>query len=310
MRQGGRTVDHGAMTDTTITDSKSPVGDASRPGYAIGLLTDVVINEDLLVYMSQVESTMSSFGGRWLVHGTPPDVREGSLSGDVVIIAFPDLASARAWYESTAYQDIVRLRTENSTSWIALLDGVVPGYTASSTIQDLRAAAVPGSRGDGSAEAGDGSEGSPDGFLPAGFIPPISLMTERFRLEPLGPEHNEADLTAWTSSIDHIRATPGYPDGDWPPVDGMTPERNMLDLQRHANDFVSGKGFTFTVLDPVAGDVIGCVYLYPAPAADQDVVVQSWVRADRAHLDGYLAEAVGRWIETDWPWKRVDYLDR
>ena len=36
------------------------------------------------------------------------------------------------------------------------------------------------------------------------------------RLSPLGPEHNASDYAAWTSSIDHIRATPGFPDGSWP----------------------------------------------------------------------------------------------
>lgn len=35
------------------------------------------------------------------------------------------------------------------------------------------------------------------------------------------------------------------------------------------------KGFTFTVLDPVGGDVIGCVYLYPAEREGFDVSVQS-----------------------------------
>ena len=50
-------------------------------------------------------------------------------------------------------------------------------------------------------------------FVPADFDPPTSLRTDRFRLEPLGPQHNESDLAAWTSSIEHIRSTPGYPDG-------------------------------------------------------------------------------------------------
>ena len=34
----------------------------------------------------------------------------------------------------------------------------------------------------------------PDPFVPVGFEPPTSLQTEQFRLEPLGPQHNEADL--------------------------------------------------------------------------------------------------------------------
>jgi hypothetical protein len=149
-----------------------------------------------------------------------------------------------------------------------------------------------------------------DDFVPADFDPPTSLVTDSFRLEPLGPQHNEADHTAWTSSIEHIRSTPGYPDGKWPPRDGMTLERNLADLRRHADDFAQRKGFTFTVLDPANGDVIGCVYLYPTKSDEWDVTVQSWVRASKAHLDVPLADAVARWLATDWPWERVDRCGR
>lgn len=147
-------------------------------------------------------------------------------------------------------------------------------------------------------------------FVPADFEPPTSLVTDRFRLEPLGPEHNEADHAAWSSSIEHVRATPGYPDGDWPPSDGMSLDENLADLRRHAADFVARKGFTFTVLDPADGDVIGCVYLYPTRSADHDVEAQSWVRADRAELDRPLAEAVSSWLADAWPWERVAYTGR
>jgi hypothetical protein len=74
---------------------------------------------------------------------------------------------------------------------------------------------------------------------------------------------------------------------------------NLADLRRHAADFAAGSGFTFTVLDPADGDVIGCVYLYPTTSADYDVTVQSWVRADRADLDVPLAEAVAAWLTTE-----------
>jgi hypothetical protein len=149
-----------------------------------------------------------------------------------------------------------------------------------------------------------------DPFVPDDFDPPTSLVTDRFRLEPLGPQHNQADLAAWTSSIEHIRSTPGYPDGRWPPPGGMTPEQNLADLRRHADDFARRAGFTFTVLDPRDSDVIGCVYLYPSSSEEHDVTVQSWVRADRAELDAPLADAVARWIATDWPWTRPDRCGR
>lgn len=147
-------------------------------------------------------------------------------------------------------------------------------------------------------------------FVPPGFDPPTSLVADRFRLEPLGPRHNEADHAAWTSSIDHIRATPGYPDGTWPPPDGMSLERNLSDLRRHADDFTNRVGFTFTVLDPADDDVIGCVYLYPSSAEEYDVTIQSWVRADKAALDGELATAVANWVASDWPWERPNRCGR
>ncbi len=147
-------------------------------------------------------------------------------------------------------------------------------------------------------------------FVPVGFEPPRSLITDRFLLEPLGPQHNHADHAAWMSSIEHIRATPGYPDGNWPPLDGMSLEANLADLRRHADDFAAHKGFTFTVLDPTDGDVIGCVYLYPATSTDHDVTVQSWVRTDRADLDTPLADAVEAWLAAEWPWQRRDRCGR
>jgi hypothetical protein len=147
-------------------------------------------------------------------------------------------------------------------------------------------------------------------FVPIGFDPPRTLATDQFGLEPLGPQHNAADHAAWMSSIEHIRATPGFPDRDWPPLGGLTLEANLADLRDHADDFSRGAGFTFTVLDPGDDDVIGCVYLYPSALPEWDVTVQSWVRVDRPELDVPLADAVTRWLATDWPWKRIDHCGR
>lgn len=148
-------------------------------------------------------------------------------------------------------------------------------------------------------------------FVPTNFDPPTSLVRDRFRLEPLGPQHNDADHVAWTSSIEHIRATPGYPDGSWPPPHGMSLDANLADMRRHAADFAARRGFTFTVLDPADGDrVIGCVYLYPTTSPEHDVTVQSWVRVDRADLDVPLADAVAAWLAAEWPWKRLDRCGR
>ena len=58
--------------------------------------------------------------------------------------------------------------------------------------------------------------GRVDEFVPRDFDVPRRLETRQFVLEPLGPEHNEQDYDAWTSSMDHIAATPGWGDSRWP----------------------------------------------------------------------------------------------
>jgi hypothetical protein len=126
----------------------------------------------------------------------------------------------------------------------------------------------------------------------------------------LGPEHNAADHAAWSASIAHIRATPGFHGRDWPPTEGMSLHENLADLERHAHDFAERVGFTYTVLAPGGHDVLGCVYIYPSRDERHDADVRSWVRADVAELDGELHAAVAEWLADAWPFAAVDYADR
>lgn len=152
-------------------------------------------------------------------------------------------------------------------------------------------------------------------FVPVDFAVPGGFTAEEFRLEPLGPEHNAADYAAWTASISHIRATPGFAGTGWPHE--MSMAENLRDLQRHAQDFAGRRGFTYTVLSTGTSEVIGCVYIYPprgqdqgAGAGDHDAAVSSWVRADRAELDPVLYHAVCAWLERAWPFRSITYAPR
>jgi hypothetical protein len=147
-----------------------------------------------------------------------------------------------------------------------------------------------------------------DEFVPPDFDVPQRFETPEFVLEPLGPEHNELDYAAWTSSMDHIAATPGWQDSRWPRE--MTLDENRADLGRHADDFRNRTGFTYTVLDPESRDVIGCVYIYPLRDGEEDARALSWVRASRSELDVALWRAVSSWLESDWPFASVDYAPR
>jgi hypothetical protein len=149
-------------------------------------------------------------------------------------------------------------------------------------------------------------------FVPDGFDPPLSLETPDFVLEPLGSEHNERDYEAWTTSIAHIRGTPGWGRGlrgdGWPYP--LTLDENRAELAEHASEFEARSAFAYTVLEPSTGAVIGCVYVDPSEDDAHDACVRSWVRASRAELDVPLWRAVSSWLATDWPFVAVEYATR
>lgn len=154
---------------------------------------------------------------------------------------------------------------------------------------------------------------SEEPFVPVNFAVPDGLIAGELRLEPLGPQHNAADYAAWTASVDHIRATPGFAGSSWPHE--MSVAENFGDLQRHARDFAERRGFTYSVLSTQDGEVIGCVYIYPRGRGDAagggtHAVVRSWVRADRAALDGILYHVVVEWLERHWPFDSIEYAPR
>jgi hypothetical protein len=178
-------------------------------------------------------------------------------------------------------------------------------------------------------------------FVPDWFEVPSRWEGAGLVLVPLGAEHNERDYQAWSSSMEHIHATPGFTGRRWPHP--MTLEENLSDLVAHAEDFVARRGFTYTVLDAEESDVVGCVYLYPLadrPAPDNRdstdtasaaapaealatdagsvdssaqgyaVRARSWVRADHAELDAPLWRAVSDWLADSWPFTVIDYAPR
>lgn len=146
-------------------------------------------------------------------------------------------------------------------------------------------------------------------FVPDDYVVPLTFSGPGFRLEPLGPQHNNADHHAWMSSIEHIRATPGFSTRRWPPAEGLSLDENLRDLQKHAEDFERRIGFTYTVLDD-QDVVVGCVYIYPSRTDPGVAEVRSWVTASRAELDAVLHESVDSWIAADWPFAEVSYRNR
>lgn len=108
------------------------------------------------------------------------------------------------------------------------------------------------------------------------------------------------------SSIEHIRATHGFSTRRWPPAAGMSPDENLRDLCRHADDFTQRIGFTYTALDD-DDVVIGCLYIYPSRDDPTITELRSWVTAGRADLDPVLQRTVEDWLAADWPFAHGRY---
>ncbi|MGZ9933540.1 DUF1330 domain-containing protein [Streptomyces sp. NC-S4] len=109
--------------------------------YAIAHIRPETMNEDILTYIETMQSTMDPFGGRFLVHGKEVEVLEGPFAGTIVMIGFPDIERARAWYASDAYRAILPLRTDHIPGEVILVEGVPADYDAATTAAGLRAAA-------------------------------------------------------------------------------------------------------------------------------------------------------------------------
>lgn len=113
----------------------------TAPAYAIGYLRDVRVGEEIVGYLQQIDRTLAPFDGEFLVHGGELTPREGEWDGDLVIIRFPDVDAATAWYDSPAYQAILPLRTDNSRGIVAIVAGVSPGHRGLDKLTEVLGAA-------------------------------------------------------------------------------------------------------------------------------------------------------------------------
>ncbi|MEO8849454.1 MAG: DUF1330 domain-containing protein [Casimicrobiaceae bacterium] len=75
-------------------------------------------------YRHSVPATIEPFGGAVLLRGGVTDVLHGKhRHDDAVVLEFPDLASARAWHTSAAYQALIALRSEAADVDLIIVGG-------------------------------------------------------------------------------------------------------------------------------------------------------------------------------------------
>lgn len=75
-------------------------------------------------YRVAVPATIHQYGGKYLVRGGTVTALEGEWAPRIVVLEFPDVESAKRWYDSPEYTAIKGGRTGASDGRMALVEGV------------------------------------------------------------------------------------------------------------------------------------------------------------------------------------------
>ena len=97
----------------------------SKTVYMIGDV-DIKNIEEYKKYMEKVKPMIESYGGEYLIRGGEIDSLETNLwkPTRIVLVKFPSKKLAMEWYNSDEYKPYKKIRFENATSNILMVDGL------------------------------------------------------------------------------------------------------------------------------------------------------------------------------------------
>ena len=87
--------------------------DTSRKGYAIFIEEITDWDRYLNDYLPTAGETVEDHGGTLTVWNSDPDVIEGEWEHNMtVVVEFPSVADAQAWYGDPTYEEVIPIRQE------------------------------------------------------------------------------------------------------------------------------------------------------------------------------------------------------
>ncbi len=93
--------------------------------YLIVDVTEIRDERTYAAYRSQVANGIEQAGGRYLARGGAIEVLEGDWQPRrIVVVRFDSPAAARAWWTSTEYADLKRMRMASTRTNMIVVDGV------------------------------------------------------------------------------------------------------------------------------------------------------------------------------------------
>jgi uncharacterized protein (DUF1330 family) len=75
-------------------------------------------------YKAKATPTVAAYGGRYVVRGGTSEVLEGSWQPSrLVVLEFPSVAQARAWWSSPEYAPLKAVRQRSAHTEMLLIEG-------------------------------------------------------------------------------------------------------------------------------------------------------------------------------------------
>jgi uncharacterized protein (DUF1330 family) len=91
------------------------------------MISDLTVRdaEAFQIYRTRAAKAISTYGGRYLARGGEVQVLEGSWNPRmIVVVEFPSLEQARAWYASPEYASALEVHDQALERNLILVDGM------------------------------------------------------------------------------------------------------------------------------------------------------------------------------------------
>jgi len=97
----------------------------SGKGYVIVQVSAIHDSAAYAIYRPLAGASIAAHGGRFIVRGGEAKRLEGDgPAGRNVVVEFPSVAAAKAWYNSPDYQEALKIRLAASTGSLVIVEGV------------------------------------------------------------------------------------------------------------------------------------------------------------------------------------------
>lgn len=126
---------------------------------------------------------------------------------------------------------------------------------------------------------------------------PLNFEFEDVILKALNTDDLERDFNAIMESATEIKAA--NPSLAWP--DGLTREKNLIDLSWHQREFEAKRSFAWVIEDKTS-NYLGCLYIYPSIEGEDAADVKWWWRTGIDIDRTKFRENLASWLKgQDWP---------